>query len=191
LFILYLIRLQIGPYFGLARYRSRYDIIADVLTMCVGEGSSLTKLYYSASVSYKRLKQLLENMVQSGLLMVIDNKYQCTSKGTRFLALHSEIGMLLGDKKSKDETDDALLNRAREYSLKIKEFDRSTGSLLLQGRGRAVLDAVAYYILANSEGRRVTLNDASRVFGVSINSISRTKKLIESELLQNEGSTKG
>lgn len=165
----------------LQKYRSRYDIIADVLTRCVGEGVNMTQLYYSSSVSYGRLKRLLNEMNEAGLIMVLDGRYSCTTKGARFLALYSEMGMILGNQKTRPQADRSLLNRAREYSLRLKDVDKASGKLLLQGRSRSVLDATAYYVIANSEGRKVTLSDASRVFNVSVNAIGRTKKLLESE----------
>ena len=68
-------------------YRSRLDIIADVLHV-VSEGSAKkTKIMYQANLSYKLLTKYLTEVMKVGLVRLLREErcYVITSKGKKFL----------------------------------------------------------------------------------------------------------
>ena len=73
-------------------YRSKLDIIADMLQV-VNEGSAKkTQIMYQANLSYKLLTKYLTEVTESYLIR-FDRKnrsYTLTSKGKQFLAEHKE-----------------------------------------------------------------------------------------------------
>lgn len=73
-------------------YRSRLDIIADMLHV-VSEGSAKkTQIMYQANLSYRLLRKYLAEIVESRLIR-FDRKNRCyelTSKGEKFLQKHKD-----------------------------------------------------------------------------------------------------
>ena len=81
------------------KYRSKIDLIAQMLQVA-SEGPVLkTKMMYGALLSQTQLKGLLSLTLNAGLL--VHNKeeqtYQTTQKGLHFLERYSELSSLLGD----------------------------------------------------------------------------------------------
>lgn len=72
---------------GLGSYRSRLDIIADMLRVAQGKGARKTRVMYQANLSYRLLKKYLGEVLEACLLR-FERKTRCyvlTSKGKLFL----------------------------------------------------------------------------------------------------------
>ena len=72
-------------------YRSRLDIIADILNVASKEAKK-TQIMYQANLSYKVLQKYLAEVVDSSLISFEDSRhcYQLTDKGKRFLEAYEE-----------------------------------------------------------------------------------------------------
>lgn len=69
----------------MAKYRSRLEIIADVLGVASG-GARKTQIMYQANLSYKLLIHYLKDVIDMGLVkMKSENTYELTEKGSDFL----------------------------------------------------------------------------------------------------------
>ncbi len=69
----------------MSRYRSRLEIIADVLSVA-REGAKKTQIMYQANLSYKLLTRYLKDVIDMGLVrMEGENTYELTEKGSDFL----------------------------------------------------------------------------------------------------------
>jgi predicted transcriptional regulator len=73
------------------KYRSRNDIIADMLTVALDGGAMKMQIMYGAYISYKQLKtDYLPLLLRNGLLTFDKRKlrYATTEKGRQFLDAH-------------------------------------------------------------------------------------------------------
>ena len=69
----------------MGRYRSRLEIIADVLDVVRG-GAKKTRIMYKANLSYQLLTRYLEDVMNMGLVRTEDEGlYELTEKGFGFL----------------------------------------------------------------------------------------------------------
>ena len=68
-------------------YRSRLDIIADILHVVGKEGAKKTQIMYQANLSYKVLTKYLTEVIEACLVRLQRNEriYVLTSKGIEFL----------------------------------------------------------------------------------------------------------
>jgi predicted transcriptional regulator len=75
------------------RYRSRTDIISQILEAASG-GATKTKIMYRAFLSYAQLKEYLNVLTTNGLLDYNSSEqiFRTTEKGSKFLKLYSQIG---------------------------------------------------------------------------------------------------
>jgi predicted transcriptional regulator len=70
----------------MGKYRSRLQIIADVLSVVSG-GAKKTRIMYQANLSYKLLTRYLGDVLEAGLVRGgNDDCYELTQKGREFLA---------------------------------------------------------------------------------------------------------
>lgn len=78
-----------GDFMG--NYRSRLDIIADVLK-AASDGAKKTWIMYKSNLSYELLTKYLEEIVAAELIVFEANtqKYVITSKGREFLRKYKE-----------------------------------------------------------------------------------------------------
>jgi len=69
----------------MAKYRSRLEIVADVLGVVSG-GARKTQIMYQANLSYKLLVRYLKDVIDMGLVkMKGEDTYELTEKGSDFL----------------------------------------------------------------------------------------------------------
>ena len=75
----------------MGNYRSRLDIIADILRV-TGKGAKKTQIMYQANLSYKLLTKYLSEVLDSSLLRFERRKdcYVVTAKGDKFLGNYKE-----------------------------------------------------------------------------------------------------
>jgi predicted transcriptional regulator len=68
----------------MAKYRSRVEIIADVLTVA-SVGAKKTRIMYFANLSYKLLEKYLAETTKIGFIHFNNGGYELTERGRRFL----------------------------------------------------------------------------------------------------------
>lgn len=74
----------------MGKYRSKLQIIADVLSVVRG-GAKKTRIMYQANLSHKLLTQYLTDVIKAGLVSFNDTDcYRLTSKGEEFLTMFNE-----------------------------------------------------------------------------------------------------
>jgi predicted transcriptional regulator len=68
----------------LARYRRRFDIVADIIRGA-GQGAKKTKIMYFANLSHLLLTRYLDDAVRVGFLRLTGDEFFATTKGQKFL----------------------------------------------------------------------------------------------------------
>jgi predicted transcriptional regulator len=79
------------------KYRSRTDIISQILDTANGGGATNSKIMYKACLNYNQLKEYLMVLSQSDLLSYDGqtHKFKTTEKGLRFLETYNQIVHLM------------------------------------------------------------------------------------------------
>jgi predicted transcriptional regulator len=77
---------------GLGSYRSRFDIIADILHVVKDDGAKKTQIMYGANLSYTVLTRYLREVLEACLIKFEMNRrcYVLTDKGREFLEHYRE-----------------------------------------------------------------------------------------------------
>src|SRR5919204_6666776 len=88
--------ITVGVLIDVMKYRSRTDIVSQILEAANG-GATKTKIMYKAYLSYAQLKEYLSVLVENGLLEFEKGTqaYKTTAKGLQFLKTYSQIGGLI------------------------------------------------------------------------------------------------
>jgi predicted transcriptional regulator len=75
-------------------YRSRMDIIAQILDATKDSASTRTKIMYKTFLSYAQVKEYLDMLVKKDLLEYDKQNqlYKTTEKGNKFLRGYEKIG---------------------------------------------------------------------------------------------------
>jgi predicted transcriptional regulator len=86
--------------------RSRTEIVCHILESANGGGATKTKIMYFAFLSYSQLNEYLSILIENNLIEYLDgtNKYKTTDKGLFFLKIHNEIGELLQQTTTENNT---------------------------------------------------------------------------------------
>ena len=79
------------------KYRSRTEIVGNILDATNGGGATKTKIMYAAFLSYAQLKEYLSLLIENNLIEYIDGTqtYKTTEKGLNYIKTYREIGELL------------------------------------------------------------------------------------------------
>jgi predicted transcriptional regulator len=79
------------------KYRSRTEIVCNILDATNGGGATKTKIMYKAFLSYAQLKEYLSVLIENNLLEYSNGTqtFKTTEKGLFFLKMYNEIGELL------------------------------------------------------------------------------------------------
>ena len=79
------------------KYRSRTEIVCNILDATNGGGANKTKIMYAAFLSYAQLKEYLSVLTENNLLEYLDGTqtFKTTEKGLNFIKMHNEMGELL------------------------------------------------------------------------------------------------
>jgi predicted transcriptional regulator len=79
------------------KYRSRTEIVSNILDAANGEKTTKTKIMYKAFLSYAQLKEYLSVLTENNLLEYLDGTqaFKTTEKGLNYLKTHNEMGELL------------------------------------------------------------------------------------------------
>lgn len=80
------------------KYRSRTDIVVQILDTASGDGVSKTKIMYKAYLSYAQLKEYLSVLEANGLLEQdeAERLYKITEKGMKFMKAYNQMHELTG-----------------------------------------------------------------------------------------------
>ena len=75
------------------RYRSRIEIVADILKIASGSRATKTSLMFGACLSYFQIEEYLEYMKERRLITTVPGTdlYKVTEKGLRYIELSKEI----------------------------------------------------------------------------------------------------
>jgi predicted transcriptional regulator len=78
-------------------YRSRTEIVCNILDAANGGGATKTKIMYTAFLSYAQLKEYLSLLTENNLIEYLDGTqtFKTTEKGLNYLKTYNEIGELL------------------------------------------------------------------------------------------------
>lgn len=68
----------------MAKYRSKLEIIADILD-AIGDGAKKTRIMYIANLSYKLLGKYMKKTIGAGLVSHNNDQYEVTERGRVFL----------------------------------------------------------------------------------------------------------
>ncbi len=79
------------------KYRSRTEIVCNILEAANGGGVNKTKIMYTAFLSYAQLNEYFSILVKNNLIEYLDGTqtFKTTEKGLNYLKTHNEIGELL------------------------------------------------------------------------------------------------
>jgi predicted transcriptional regulator len=79
------------------KYRSRTEIVCNILDAANGGGITKTQIMYFAFLSYNQIKEYLSILIENNLIECLDgaNKYKTTEKGLNYLKMHNESRELL------------------------------------------------------------------------------------------------
>jgi predicted transcriptional regulator len=85
------------------KYRSRTEIVSEVLKSASDSGATKTKIMYKAFLSYAQLLEYLAMLTENELLSYNqgDQTVKTTQKGYRFLKIHDEIDDLMIGEEAK------------------------------------------------------------------------------------------
>ena len=84
------------------KYRSRIDIIGQILQVANGGNATKTKIMYKALLGYDQLKEYLRLLAKSDLLHYdfVTQTFKTTEKGLRFLKFYNEISDVVRESPS-------------------------------------------------------------------------------------------
>ena len=79
------------------KYRSKTEIVSNILDAANGGGATKTKIMYKAFLSYAQLKEYLSVLTENNLLEYRDGTqtFKTTDKGLNYLKINNEMGELL------------------------------------------------------------------------------------------------
>ncbi|MCL5068494.1 MAG: winged helix-turn-helix domain-containing protein [Thaumarchaeota archaeon] len=79
------------------KYRSRVEIVSNILRVIASSKATKTRLMYGAYLSYTQIEEYLDYILQQGLISQEPgtNLYRLTEKGMQYLNLSDEISHLV------------------------------------------------------------------------------------------------
>ena len=89
------------------KYRSRTEILGNILDATNGGGATKTKIMYAAFLSYAQLKEYLSILIDNNLIEYSNGTqtFKTTEKGLNCLKMYREIGEFLQQKTTAIKND--------------------------------------------------------------------------------------
>jgi predicted transcriptional regulator len=83
------------------RYRSKIDIISQILEAANGGNATKTKITYKALLGYNQLKENLAALTEKDLIRYDENTqtFRTTERGLRFLQFYNQIEDLIREEE--------------------------------------------------------------------------------------------
>lgn len=83
------------------RYRSKIDIISQILEAANGGNATRSKITYKAFINYDQLKENLTALTKKDLLCYNEDTqtFKTTEKGLRFLDTYNQIGDMIREQE--------------------------------------------------------------------------------------------
>ena len=83
--------------------RSKLEIMAQILDIASGGGTSKTKIMYKAYLSYAQLREYLTILIENGLIGHDEENaaFKITQKGIRFMGIYKQMDSLSGTMMAK------------------------------------------------------------------------------------------
>ena len=79
------------------KYRSRFEILSNILKVAASNKASKTRLMYGAYLSYTQIEEYMDFVLHQGLISQVSdtNLYQLTEKGMKYLNLSEEMSQMI------------------------------------------------------------------------------------------------
>ncbi len=79
------------------KYRSRGEIVSNILRVVASSKATKTRLMYGAYLSYAQIEEYMGFILQQGLISPVPetNLYQLSEKGMQYLNMSDELSQLL------------------------------------------------------------------------------------------------
>jgi predicted transcriptional regulator len=77
--------------------RSKDQLIAEILSVCIGAGASKTRIVYQVNMNFHTIKPHLDQLIEKNLIEVMQGVpvlYKTTGHGKRALECHREIEII-------------------------------------------------------------------------------------------------
>jgi predicted transcriptional regulator len=89
------------------KYRSRTEIVCNILDAANGGGANKTKIMYAAFLSYVQLKEYLSVLIDNNLIEYSNGTqtFKTTEKGLNYLKMYRESGELLPQQTTQVKND--------------------------------------------------------------------------------------
>ena len=81
-----------------SRKRDKLDIMADIISIILNENPSITRIMYSANLSYKLTRDYVNRLISLGLIEKRGKEYVATDQGIKFLITYSIIKSIIGER---------------------------------------------------------------------------------------------
>ena len=87
------------------KYRSRTEIVGNILDAANGGGATKTKVMYKAFLSYAQLKEYLSLLIDNNLIEYSNGTqtFKTTGKGLNYLKINHEMGELLQQQQQQQQ----------------------------------------------------------------------------------------
>ena len=87
------------------KYRSRIDIISQILDVANGGGATRGRMVYKASLNYGQLQEYTMLLIENDLLLHDRNTqtFKTTGKGLRFLYVYNEICEMIKEEQQSQQ----------------------------------------------------------------------------------------
>jgi predicted transcriptional regulator len=87
------------------KYRSRIDIISQILDAANGCGATRGRMVYKAFINYDQLQEYTMLLIENDLLHYDSTMrtFKTTEKGLRFLHVYNEISSMVNEEQSLQE----------------------------------------------------------------------------------------
>jgi len=77
------------------KYRSYYDVVAQILEACLKNSITKTRVMYVAYISHDKMIEYCEKLSEAGMIKERDQMYSTTGRGQEFLKSYKKLKEML------------------------------------------------------------------------------------------------